>query len=576
MYRPKFICSSGYDGSKHTRGPAVLASLAAALLISACAGTMTTTAPPARIVVEQPPPVTTSSVLRKVLAARKADFAEQLQAFYAARDFQPAWTGDESRKKDAADLYAILAHAHEEGLRDEEYLVGAPNSTKTEDIAAYDIALSESALRFARDMQQGRVFPATVYEDVELPVAHFDGAAGLAAAVARHRVGGFFAAHEPVHPGYGNLVVGLARYRAIADEGGWPTLPGNTEIRIDSKDARIPVLVKRLSFEDHALATNANPSRIQIVDAVKRFQARHGLPDDGRVGGETLAALNVPATVRVAQIAANMERWRWLPAQLESRYVMVNAAAQSVEYVRDGKVVLTSRVIVGRKTSQTPLTRSEIQAVIVNPPWNIPGDIAARDLLPRLKQNPNYLVSKRMVLTNGPAGDPYGRKVDWRKIEPAEFPYAIRQLPGPATALGSLMLDSPNDFDVYLHDTPGKQFFAVNDREISNGCVRVQQIFPLASLALKDDPDQGLAMLRQAVRTGKTQRLELNTPLPVYFLYWTAIADADGNVQFRPDHYSRDPMLIDGLNGKLLRRPAQLVSSLPSASSLPADAELSP
>jgi len=162
------------------------------------------------------------------------------------------------------------------------------------------------------------------------------------------------------------------------------------------------------------------------------------------------------------------------------------------------------------------------------------------------------------VLTNGPAGDPNGRKVDWRNITAADFPYAIRQLPGPDTALGALMLDSPNDFDVYLHDTPGKKFFAQNYRDISNGCVRVQQILPLASLALKDDPEQGLALLRQQVRTGKTQRLALDAPLPVYFLYWTAMADADGHVQFRPDHYDRDGVLIDALNGKTVLRPKKL------------------
>src|SRR5579864_9457240 len=154
-----------------------------------------------------------------------------------------------------------------------------------------------------------------------------------------------------------------------------------------------------------------------------------------------------------------------------------------------------------------------------------------------------------MVLTDGPPGDPYGRTVDWRKIVPAEFPYAIRQLPGPQTALGSLMLDSPNDFDVYLHDTPGKKLFASSEREISNGCVRVQQIFPLASLVLKDDADRGMAVLKQAAKSPQTQRLTLDRPLPVYFLYWTAMADNDGSVEFRADRYSRDPPLIAGLAG---------------------------
>jgi L,D-transpeptidase YcbB len=249
----------------------------------------------------------------------------------------------------------------------------------------------------------------------------------------------------------------------------------------------------------------------------------------------------------VSQIAANMERWRWLPRQFETRYVAVNVPDQSVQFVRDGESVLTSRVIVGRKSSPTPITRTEIVAAVVNPPWNIPGDIAARDLLPQLKRDANYLRTKHMVITDGPPNDPYGRKIDWRKVAPAEFPYAIQQKPGPETALGAVMLDSPNDFDVYLHDTPNKKRFEETDREISNGCVRVQQIFPLASLALTDDPMAGLPMLTKAVKTHDTQRIALEKPLPVYFLYWTAIPNSDGSVAFRPDRYGRDATVIAAL-----------------------------
>jgi murein L,D-transpeptidase YcbB/YkuD len=340
------------------------------------------------------------------------------------------------------------------------------------------------------------------------------------------------------------------RYRAIADAGGWPTLSGPAEIKLEGKDRRLSVLIKRLSLEDPVFAAIAQPSTAEIRAAVKRFQARNALDEDGRVRGETLAGLNISAMARVQQIAANMERWRWLPAEFERRYVAVNVPDQNVQYVRNGNAILTSRVIIGRKTSPTPLTRSEIQAVIVNPPWNIPGDIAARDLLPHLLRDPNYLASKHMVVTDGPKGDPYGRTIDWRKIIPADFPYAIRQLPGPETALGAVMLDSPNDFDVYLHDTPNKKVFASSVREISNGCVRVQQIFPLASLALDEgDAAHGMSMLKQANESHKTQRLTLDSPLPVYFLYWTAIPSGDGSVGFRPDRYDRDSRLIAALDG---------------------------
>jgi murein L,D-transpeptidase YcbB/YkuD len=156
-----------------------------------------------------------------------------------------------------------------------------------------------------------------------------------------------------------------------------------------------------------------------------------------------------------------------------------------------------------------------------------------------------------MVVTNGPKGDRFGRKIDWKKVEAAEFPYAIQQLPGPATALGAVMLDSPNDFDVYLHDTPNKKLFDAREREVSNGCIRVQQIFPLASLALTDDPMQGMGKLNAAVKARETQRIALDAPLPVYFLYWTAIPQEDGTVGFRPDRYGRDIALIGALKGKL-------------------------
>ena len=295
------------------------------------------------------------------------------------------------------------------------------------------------------------------------------------------------------------------------------------------------------------------------------------MPQDGRIGNTTIAALNITAGQRVHQIAANMERWRWLPHRLELRYIAVNVPGQTVKFIRDGKVVLSSAVVVGRKTSPTPITRATVVAAIVNPPWDIPGDIAARDLLPHLRQNPNYLQTKRMVVTNGPQGDPYGRKINWRKVIPAEFPYAIQQLPGPNAALGAVMLDLPNNFDVYLDDTPTKQLFSLTDREISNGCVRVQQIMPLAALALKDDVQQGTAVLEKVEKTGKTQRVALDNPLPVYFLYWTAVADADGSVEFLPDLYGRDAPLIAALDGK----GAKQRQDAPHQLAMPMD-ELSP
>jgi murein L,D-transpeptidase YcbB/YkuD len=489
----------------------------------------------------EPLPQQGSAALR---AALQSQANPDVLAFYKARDFRPAWIDDSK----VAELRTVLGRADEQGLRNSDYAPPAairPGSAV--ESARHDIGLTQAVLRYARDVRTGRFRPDDIYSDAGLPARVYDAPAELNRALETNSLPRYLADLPPQHPQYGRLAEALAAYRTIADEGGWPSVPGNNEVRLDRNNARLQALIQRLKAEDPILNAVEKPTQVQVRDGIKRFQARNGLVDDGRAGPETLAALNVPASMRAEQIAANMERWRWLPRRFESRYVTVNVPDQSVQFVRDGQVALNSKAIVGRKTSATPLLRTEIKTVVVNPPWNIPGDIAARDLLPRLKRNANYLATKNMVVMDAPPSDPHGRKINWRNIKAAEFPYAIRQLPGPTTALGAVMLDSPNDFDVYLHDTPNKKLYASNLREISNGCVRVQDIFPLASLALTGDADDGMSMINEARRTRETQRLPLDNPVPVYFLYWTASVDEEGNLDFRPDRYGRDAPLVAAL-----------------------------
>jgi murein L,D-transpeptidase YcbB/YkuD len=514
-------------------------------------------------VIAEPTPLSrTQSALKTMLLARKPQSQpDQVLRFYQARDFLPAWSGSGQADTAAGDVRSALLHAHDQGLRDEDYKLSQRNSSPApgSEAAEYDLTVTAALLHYARDVRTGQIRPDDLFDDVLLPLPNFDAAAQLSVALKNDSLAKFLTDLPPQHPEYRALAKSLGVYRAIADEGGWPSLPGANEIKLERRDSRLNVLVKRLAFEDPLLAAIAMPSPADIRQAVKRFQLRNGLDPNGRVGTETLAALNISASFRLGQIAANMERWRWMPEQFEARYIVVNVPDQSVTFVRDGTAVLASRVIVGRKASPTPIVRSEIVAVVANPPWNIPGDIAARDLLPHLRKSANYLATKHMVVTDGPPNDPYGRTIDWKSIVPAEFPYAIRQLPGPTTALGALMLDSPNDFDVYLHDTPNKKAFDSGEREISNGCVRVQQIIPLASLVMTDDASNGLNKLNQAIKTHQTQRLVLDHPMPVYFLYWTAIAAPDGTVSFRPDRYGRDATLIGAMTKTLSNAPLRKV-----------------
>jgi len=376
-----------------------------------------------------------------------------------------------------------------------------------------------------------RFFPTCTIWRPAAPI--FDAAAALDASQAN--LGSLLAGLAPPFPEYARLKAGLAHYRAIAAQGGWPAL---------APDADPGEIRARLSFEDAALAVASTS------DALKHFQARHGLLADGKLGLATLAALNVPASARVNAIAANMERWRWLPRTLEPDRIVINAADARQELFLNGQSVLVSRVIVGKPTTPTPILRAEGAGITLNPPWTVPASIAAREILPKLKRNPAWLASQDMILLDGPAGDPQGLHVNWRAIRAGTFPYRIRQIPGAKNSLGLIKIELPNRFDVYLHDTPGKSAFNAPNRDVSHGCVRVEQILPLASYALAGDLS-ATDRLTEGVATGQTSYLALQRKLPVYFLYWTAFADPDGAMEFRPDIYGRDQRMIAAMAGPL-------------------------
>jgi len=410
----------------------------------------------------------------------------------------------------------MLKRVGEHGLDPAAYKI---DPALANDPARYEAALTDALLRYARDVQLGRVRPEAVYRDIDLPKRNAHGPAALARALDADNFESFLDDLAPGHAGYRGLVRALAHYREIAANGGWPSVfSPNQDDPVNRK-----LLIKRLAAEDASLARTPNPSAENLQAAIMRYQSRNGLKPDGQLGPGTMASLNVPVASRIQQIAANLQRWRWMPADLESRYVVVNIPDQTLEFIRGGEIVMKSRVMVGKKTTRSPILRTEARTLVVNPPWNVPSDIAARQILPNLKRNPNYLASRNMVLVDG----------------------QITQRPGPNSAMGTLMLDSPNRFDVYLHDTPGKAAFQNDDRELSNGCIRVQDMARLASLALAGS--KSAEQLKNIIASRKTTRITLDDPLPIYMVYRTAFADTEGNVEFRPDRYDRDPPLIKAL-----------------------------
>lgn len=471
--------------------------------------------------------------------------AAALKRFYQARGSRLAWSGSPQARSAAQLARQALSRGEAHGLDVSHYHLERLAAADT-DATSFDLLMTDALLRYARELRSGRIAPSAAYNDIALPSQAFDAATALEAALSSGTFAEFLAELVPLHPEYARLMSALAKYRQIAAEGNWAPLPDLPKsVKKNDPDPRLASLPARLAREGIEVAPEAD-----TVAALKRYQSLNGLDPDGKLGQQTLAMLNVQPSQRVAQIEANMERWRWLPRVFESRYVTINAADATLELIDKGEILLRSRVIVGASDKRTPIMRTVAREVTANPPWNVPTSIARNEILPKLRRDANYLVSQRMILVNGPPDDPQGTRIDWKKIPAGTFPYRIQQRPGSDNALGTLKLEMPNDFNVYLHDTPGRSAFARPNRTLSHGCIRVQEIMSLASVALSGDALSAVGELKEAIAAGVTKRIPLKAPLAVYVLYWTALSDADGTVQFRPDVYGRDRQLLAALPPK--------------------------
>jgi murein L,D-transpeptidase YcbB/YkuD len=300
-----------------------------------------------------------------------------------------------------------------------------------------------------------------------------------------------------------------------------------------------------------------------LVMAVKRFQKRHGLEPDGVVGKQTVAAMNVAVEERIRQIVLNMERWRWLPEDLGDRYILVNIAGFKLTLVDSGAVWDRMRVAVGKPYRRTPVFSDRIRYLEFNPYWTVPYSIATRDLLPKIKKNPGILKVKGYeLLRDGKSVAP--ETINWSSLSRKNFPYTLRQKPGPKNALGRVKFMFPNQFAVYLHDTPGRQVFGHASRAFSSGCIRLARPIDLAELVLRETPGWKRERIDAVLETGKRTVVNLAKRLPVHLTYSTAWSGEGGTINFRPDIYGRDKSLHEALfSQKAARRTSTTTAARP-------------
>jgi murein L,D-transpeptidase YcbB/YkuD len=400
---------------------------------------------------------------------------------------------------------------------------------------------------------------------------------------------------RPPHEGYEALVGALERYRRLEREGGWPKVPeGPVLAEGDRADpARLEALAARLVVEgdleaDHRRLKRPSsasagaggdlkrPSSASagaggaatavygrtLAAAVHRFQERHGITEDGKLGPETSAALNVSAAERVRQIELNLERWRWLPGELGPRRVEVNLPGYFLRLVDGDRTVGTMKVVVGTAGAATPVFGDEMSYVVINPYWNVPESIVAEEIAPQAAADPSWLARNGYeVVDRAGEGriDPYA--VDWAAARGGGFPHLVRQPPGPGNALGNIKFMFPNDHNIYLHDTPATHLFDEVERTLSHGCIRVEKPVDLAEFVFRGDPGWRRERVERAIASGERIDVPLQRKLPVYLLYWTAWVDDDGTTHFRKDIYGHDRALAEALAGQSRAREATRTAS---------------
>jgi murein L,D-transpeptidase YcbB/YkuD len=336
------------------------------------------------------------------------------------------------------------------------------------------------------------------------------------------------------------LQYAIQTYADIVARGGWPVVPADKALRLGMRDPNVEVLRQRLIVSgDLAYSAGASGSFDTYVEAaVRRFQSRHGIPADGVVGASTIAALNIPASVRLGQLSKNLDRLKELTAKPVDRFVMVNIPAARVEAVELGRVISRHNAVVGRVDRPSPIVNSKIYEINFNPFWTVPASIIKKDLIPYMQKNPQYLTNQKIRIYDKKGNEVQPTAINWQTDEATNYLY--RQDPGEINSMGSVKINFHSPDGVYMHDTPNKGLFVDDYRFDSSGCVRVENIRELIIWLLRDTPGWSRDQVDYMFRSGERLDAKLEVQVPVFFAYVTAWAAQDGVVNFRDDIYNGD------------------------------------
>lgn len=481
-----------------------------------------------------------------------------LPRFYNNRAFELAWNDKKNRKH----LMESIESAFHEGLDPEDYhqerienlldLAKKRDLTNAEKVKL-DLFMTDALILYASHLLEGKLEQSALRKewDVEKNERPENVDSLLTVTLHNHLVKPALEAFKPNNYIYKLMKLHLKELREKEKSGGWPKVSQGVVLKPGDTAGRI------LEIRDYLIAVGdldkKNDAYGEVYDkdletAVKKFQYRHKLTQDGIIGKGTVEQMNVSIQDRIDMVRLNLERMRWIFHKPDDDFLLVNIAGFHVKRFTNRKEVFDSRVIVGKYHHETPIFKGEMKYIVMNPTWTLPYSIATHETLPKLKKDPGYLASKHMEVMDRKGSLLNPETINWSQYSAGNFPFIIRQKAGPWNALGEVKFMFPNKYAVYLHDTPSRGLFNQQDRAFSHGCIRTEDKWGLL-MSLMDDPEVwNMDKINEILESGETTTIDLPKPINIYLIYFTASVDEDSGLLFMKDIYNRDKAVLKALN----------------------------
>ena len=487
--------------------------------------------------------------------------SQAIDSVYSIRQFAPLWL---NYSKDYRQICEValqqMQSANLHGLNPSDYkseeiriMLSDILTKKKVDSERYkelELTLTAHYLLFNYDLNKGRVNPYKISKNWFLTEKNIYLSESLAGLSSSRDLQKHFESIVPKAENYELLTRQLAYYRDLQKKNGWQQIrdwPSKHVIEPESSDAFVPIIRRRLALTEVNILKDKMPVDSlkydsDLISAVRQFQHRHGLVTDGRIGAHTVEMINISTDTRIEQIILNLERLRWLPSDLGKDYLIVNLPEYKLHIYKNRKLDLDMRVIVGKKTTSTPIFKDTLKYLVFSPTWTVPMSIKSVEMLSRLQTNSSYYSNRDFKFYNGwnlnDEVDP--KTIDWSQYSENNFPFTAVQQPGPSNALGLVKFIMPNDLSIYLHDTPTDYLFERNERAFSHGCIRVEKPDVLAEYLLKPHKGWDMDAVHEAMQSDEPIRVDFKEDLPVYLVYLTSFVDELGLINFRDDIYGYD------------------------------------